>query len=155
MSELIDEKSIISPKNYAEIKKMMLSSDEASVTVGLSILEQSDYNKSELYILLALKQTFKEAFASVEKFKEKAPELADKVLESIEMNNVDITKLAFKEIYNLAMKRNIKEEIEFMLDILRDELVSLLTEFGYEFTTFTDILIRPKGWISEHDTTLS
>ena len=144
----VTEKSIVSPSNYAEIKKMLLG-EEADVNLALTILEQSSYEESKVYILCVLKECFKETFGSGSKFKELAPELADVVIASISTSDADITKLVFKEIYDIAIKRDNKVELEFILDILKDELVALLGEFGYDFINFTDVMIKPKGWEKE------
>jgi hypothetical protein len=132
MSE-VNEKSVVSADNYNQIKEMLTSNDEGSVTVAITILEQSDYDKSEVFLMCILKDCFRETFGSASKFKELAPELSEKVAERLKKEDLDITKLSFKEIYELAVSRNIPAEIEFTLTILRDELVELLKEFGYDF----------------------
>jgi hypothetical protein len=142
----VTEQSVVSADNYASIKEMMLSNDEASVNVALTILEQSNYEKSEVYLMCILKDCFRDAFGTAAKFKEVAPALAEKVTERLHKDDLDISKLSFKEIYELALKRNVPEEIEFTLTILRDELVELLKEFGYGFVDFTEVLIKPMGW---------
>lgn len=145
MSKL-SEKSIISKENFNELKNMILSNDEASVNLALTILEQSDYESSEIYIMCMLKDTFKEAFGSVSTFKEKTPILAEKITKSLDVEDVDITQLSSKQVYNRAIKRDIQEEMEFILELLRNDLMSLLSTMGYEFVNFTEVLIKPKGW---------
>ena len=145
MSKL-SKKSTISTENFAELKTMMLSNDEASVNLALTILEQSDYETSEIYIMCIIKDSFKEAFGTVSSFKEKTPILAEKITEGLGIDNVDITRLSFKHVYNRAIKREVQEELEFVLELLKNDLVSLLSTMGYDFINFTDVLIKPKGW---------
>lgn len=142
----VTKKSTVSAENYAEIKNMMLSNDEASTTLALTILEQSDYEKSEVYIMCMLKDCFREAFGTAQKFQELSPILSKKVTNALEVSDIEITKLSFKEVYDLAIKRNIRGEAEFALDLLRNELVLLLKDIGYDFTDFTEVLIKPQGW---------
>ena len=142
----LSEKSVISQENFIELKTMMLSNDEASVNLALTILEQSDYELSEIYIMCMLKDTFKEAFGSVSSFKEKTPELAEKITKSLDVEDIDVTRLSSKHIYDHAIKRDNQEELEFILELLKNDLLSLLSTMGYEFVNFTDVLIKPKGW---------
>jgi hypothetical protein len=145
MSKL-SKKSVISQENFTELKTMMLSNDEASVNLALTILEQSDYDTSEIYIMCIMKDSFKEAFGTVTSFKEKTPILAEKITQGLGMDDVDITKLSFKHVYDRAVKRDIQEELEFVLELLKNDLISLLGTMGYDFINFTDVLIKPKGW---------
>lgn len=142
----VNAQSVVSAENYEQIKEMMLSNDEASVNLAITIMEQSDYEKSMIYIMCILKDCFRDAIGTVQKFKELSPVLSEKVTEHLENDDCDVTKLSFKQIYALAEKRNNQEECEFMLDIVVEELKLLMGEFGYEFQNFTEVLIKPKGW---------
>jgi hypothetical protein len=145
MSKL-SKKSIISKENFDELKDMLLCNDEASVNLALIILEQSHYEQSEIYIMCLLKDTFSKAFGSLSSFKEKTPILAQNIIDSLDIDDVDITRLSAKCIYDKATKRNIQEELEFILELLKNDLVNLLDNMGYDFINFTDVLIKPKGW---------
>jgi hypothetical protein len=145
MSEL-SKKSVISEENFEELKNMMLSNDDASVNLALTILEQSDYAQSEIYIMCMLKDTFSKAFDSVSSFKDKTPILAQNITDSLDIEDVDITRLSSKHVYERAVKRDVQKELEFVLGLLKVDLVNLLDNMGYDFVNFTEVLIKPKGW---------
>ena len=147
----VTEQSVVTSNNYKSIKEMLISNDEASQTLALTILEQSDYDKSEVYIMCILKDCFRTAFGTVKKFEEVSPTLFKKVTNTIKTEDVEIAKLSFKEVYDLAVKRNIEEEINFILKIFKDELIDLFTDMGYQFVHFTDILVKPKGWEEDQE----
>lgn len=142
----VNEQSVVTQDNYEEIKKMLLSNDDASKNLALTILEQSDYEKSELYIMCVIKDCFRESFGSVEKFAEMSPVLSEKIAQKLSEEDVDMAKLSFKEIHRMVMKKGDLEEVEFVMTIFRDELIELLSEMQFEFVEYTDVLVKPKGW---------
>lgn len=146
----VNSQSIVSKDNYDEIKNMLTAPDEASKVLAITILEQSDYKESEVYILTVLKDSFRDAFSSTSEFQKQAADLSIKVCDSLGEQGADIVTLSYKEIYAIAIKRDKKEEIEFILDCLSVELIKSLEAFGYEFMEFTDVLIKPKGWMKEY-----
>lgn len=147
----VTERSVVSGENYKQIKEMLIGNDEASKTVALTILEQSDYEQSEIYVMLVLKDAFRTAFGTAAKFKELSPVLADKVTKSLKEEDIEIAKLSFKEIYDLAMKRNIQEEIDFILMIFQEQMYELFSDMGYQFVNYTEVLVKPKGWFAAQE----
>jgi hypothetical protein len=145
MSEL-SNKSVVSKDNYYELKNMMLSDDLASVTLAVTILEQSDYELSEIYIISLIKDTFSKVFKKTDAFKEQCPELYENVANSVYVDGADLTVLSSKHIYNTALKKGNQEELEFVLNLLTKDLTELLSTMGYGFVDYTDVLIKPKGW---------
>jgi hypothetical protein len=148
--EEVIKQSVVDNNNYGKIKEMLLSTDEASRNVGLTILEEADYSESEVYVLCIVKDCFREAFGSVSSFKELTPTLFEKITKSITVENNDITNLSFKSIFDKAMERGKETEIEFILNIFRDELVELLREFNYTFMDFMELTLKPIGWEAEN-----
>ena len=142
----VTEQSVVTAENYKNLKQMLVSNDEGSKTLALTILEQSDYDKSEIYIMCILKDCFRTAFGTVKQFQEVSPILAQKVTDNLKKEDVEVAKLSFKEVYDLAIKRDIQEEIDFILGVFQAELHELFTDMGYVFTQFTDVLVKPKGW---------
>ena len=141
MNEVMTQ-SIVSSDNYIEIKNMLKSNDNGSKNVALSILEQSDFEKSKLYILCALKETYpnvKEDFKS-----EMYRTLFDNVNTTLKDSATDISSLTFRKIYEIAVERDNKDEIAFMLSIFKDELLGLLKDYGFSFLEYLDIEIKPK-----------
>lgn len=143
----VNEQTVISMDNYKELEKMLTAEDQASSDLALTILEQSDYEESKVFLILLIKDCFQQVFGTVSDFETKTPTLAEKVKkELVKHSESDITKMSFKVIYDLAVTRGIQEETEFVLSILRDQLKCLLSDFDYEFVNYTDILIKPTGW---------
>lgn len=140
------ERSVVSADNYAEVKNMLLSNDESSTTLALSIMEKAEYSKSEIFILCLLKETFEKVFgrSDQKKFEEQYEELFKSVTGSIDKDSENITSLSFRSIYELAVKRAKKEELEFMMDIFKEELITMLKNYGFTFLEYLDITIKPK-----------
>lgn len=154
MSEL-HKGSVISNENFSELKHMMTSDDEASVNLALTILEQSNYEESEIYIMCIIKDAYDKVFGKLSEFKLRTPELSEKIIKSLSNTEQDITKLSFEYIYNLVIKRNKQEELEFVLSLLNDELIELLKTMGYQFVNFTDVIIKPQGWLQDVEAKLN
>jgi len=147
MSE-VTERSVVSCDNYAEIKNMLLSNDEGAKNVALTIMEQSDYKQSEIYILCLLKEAYSDVFGThgATKFEESCPDLYQNIVNSISDKGEDnISTLSFKVCFDIAMARNNKTEIDFMLGLFTTELTALLKEYGFEFLEYVDVFVKPKA----------
>ena len=117
MSE-VTERSVVSSDNYAELINMLKSNDEASQNLALTIMEQSDFDKSKIYLFCLLKETYKEVFGNDSKrFEEIYPELHRNVSHSLAEEATNISTLSFRKVYEIAVARNNKEELSFMLNV--------------------------------------
>lgn len=145
MSTLTSE-SIVSVENYAELKNMMLSKDKASAVMALTIMEQSDYEKSEVYLLTLFKETYVPLFASTgcAHKENEYPVLFQKVAKTLTDEDTTLASLSFKKVYEVALERDNKEELDFMLKILKGEIVTMFTEFGLTFLDLIDIELKVK-----------
>jgi hypothetical protein len=138
MNEII-KKSIISIDNYTEIKTMITSNDKASINMALTILEQVDFEESQVYIMCLVKEVFNSHLD-----KKSCPELYEKITNKLLEHNSDITNLSFRKIYEIVVSRKNKVELSFMLNIFKEELMSLLKDYGFSFLEFIDIELKPK-----------
>lgn len=141
----VQERAVLSADNYAEVVSMLKSNDDASVQMALTIMEQANFEDSQVYILCALKETFDKVFKNTEKFEKEYPVLHKSVTEKLLETESQLATLSFKRIFELATARKNKEEVEFMLRIFKDELVRLLTDYGFSFLEYLDIEIKPKN----------
>jgi len=141
----VTTQTVVSAENYAELKKMMLSNDDASKNMGMTILEQSEFDSSQIFILCMLKETFSEVFKNDSgKFESQFPVLHKKVSDLLKDEGTEISTLSFRKVYEVAQKRNNENEISFLLNVFKDELITLLLDYGFSFLEYLDITITPK-----------
>jgi hypothetical protein len=143
--ESVTTQSIVSPDNYAELKNMMLSNDDASKNMALTILEQSNFEISQVYILCLLKETFSDVFKNDKsKLEKEYPNLHKELTNALKDADSEITTLSFKKLYELSMSRKVEKEMNFLLNIFKEELIGLLKDYGFSFLEYLDITITPK-----------
>jgi hypothetical protein len=143
--EAVTTQSIVSPDNYAELKNMMLSNDDASKKMALTILEQSNFETSQVYILCLFKETFSDVFKNdTSRLENEYPELHKRLIAALKDGDTEISTLSFRKIYELSASRKVEAEMEFLLNIFKDELINLLTDYGFSFLEYLDIRITPK-----------
>ena len=143
--ETVTTQTVVSPDNYAELKNMMLSNDDASKKMALTILEQSNFETSQVYILCLLKETFSDLFKNdTSKLESEYPELHKGLTEALKDDDTEISTLSFRKIYELAATRKTEAEMNFLLEIFKEELIGLLKDYGFSFLEYLDITITPK-----------
>jgi len=141
----VTAQTVVSAENYVELKSMMLSNDKASKNMALTILEQSEFEKSQVYIMCMLKETFSDVFKNDSlEFEKEYPQLHKAVAEKLKDEDTEISSLSFRKIYEITQKRKNEEELEFLLNIFKEELISLLVDYGFSFLDYLDITITPK-----------
>lgn len=140
----VSERSVVSADNYHELKNMILSNDEASKTLALAILEQSDYEASEIYILCLMKETQKSLFNSGKTFKDDFPDLYNRVADRLLEEATEISTLSFRKVYEIGVKRNKQDEIAFLVNIFSEEVKNLLKDYGFSFLDYFDLKLTPK-----------
>jgi uncharacterized lipoprotein YehR (DUF1307 family) len=78
--------------------------------------------------------------------KDEASQLYDKI--QAKCKDLQDWKLSYEYIYKIAVERaadiNNKHEIEFLLDLFKNELLGLLTQYGFTFLEHLDIEIKQK-----------
>lgn len=153
MNTEITEKSILSADNYEELLKLLTCNDEGSITMALTILEQSDYEKSEVYILCIMKNVYDDLFkgSKSSKLESDYPVLFTNINTRLRDQATDVSTLSFRKIFEITRERNITEELIFMLDVFRDDLKILLEEFGFEFVKDLEVVLRPIGFPDPRD----
>ena len=143
MSETQDL-AVLNSENYKNVLGMLTSKDEGSIQVAYSALEHMDYEKSEVYIFCILKQANEEISNLDTIVRDKAPKLYEKLQEYSKAQNENILTFSFKKIFMRAQEREREDEVEFLLGLFKNELVTLLTDYGLSFLEYLDIEIKPK-----------
>jgi len=155
-----EKRVIINEENYNDIKELLVSADHGSIKVGLSILEEAEYKRSEIYILCLLKEAFQ-----LPTFKFSLHELADdypilftKTTRSVDVretwtrskkdtqaNGVTVeTSLSYRVLYDLSLERDNPIATKFIINLFKDDLVNFLQNYGFSFLEYLDIEIKPK-----------
>lgn len=141
----VTDKAVFNNENYAEVKTMLLSNDEASINLALTILEQCDWEESQVYILSIIKENFETVFKnSASSLASKCPELSAKISDLLADRATNISTLSFRKLFEVAVVRNREEEIEFMLNHFKDKLMKTLIGMGFDFLEFLDIEVKRK-----------
>lgn len=145
MSE-IAERSVINAANFFEISNMITSNDKKSQELGLSILDQADYEKSVIYILCVLKET--EICKSGTRLKDDYPNLYARIEETISSNKSseleNVEEFKFETVYNMCNRSNSKEGLEFILGRFTHEINQLMSSYGFEFLNYLQVKVLPK-----------
>jgi len=145
---MIAEKlSILNKDNYNSVYNMITSEDGGSKVVGFSVLENVNYEESEIFLLCMLKQ-LNENNVNMYTIKTEANALYLKLEDYCKNKSIIDLKISFRNIYERAVERSEtkenKSEIEFLLNIFKNELLELLTQYGFTFLEYLDIEIKQK-----------
>ena len=145
---MIAEKlSVLNKDNYNSVYDMITSKDKGSTTVGFSVLENVNYEESEIFLLCMLKQLNNNS-VTMHTIKTEATLLYNKLENYCNSKGVTDLKISFKYIYERAIERSVdkdnKNEIKFLLDLFKNELIELLTQYGFTFLEYLDIEIKQK-----------
>ena len=127
----------INESNYNKIYNLLNCKDEPSINVGLSILEECDINKSIVYILYLLKQMKSSNLGHIRQ--DDYPKLVKHFIDNF---NGDF-KLSYKQIYDVAKEKSLEEKT-FITNKFGNELKEFLTEYGFNFLTEFDIILKQK-----------
>jgi hypothetical protein len=127
----------INENNYNKIYNLLNCKDEPSINIGLSILEESDINKSIIYILYLLKQM---EFSNLGHLRQDDyPKLVQHFIDNFDGD----FKLSYKQIYDIAKEKSLEEKT-FIANKFGNELKEFLTEYGFNFLTEFDIILKQK-----------
>ena len=144
-----EKRVIINEENYNDIKELLVSADHGSIKVGLSILEEAEYKRSEIYTLCLLKEAFQlPTFKfTLNDLSNDYPILFTKTTRSIEVREsckpVE-TALSYRLLYELSLKRNKPKETKFVINLFKEELLTFLKNYGFSFLEHLDVEIKPK-----------
>ena len=59
-------------------------------------------------------------------------------------SSISIANISFRTIYETAVERNNKNELSFVLNLFKRDLISILQDYGFSFLEYLDIEIKPK-----------
>lgn len=137
--------SIISAENYNEVKELLLSVDEASAEIGRTILENVDYDESEIYILCLIRECMKVTFKdNVRVFATNYPILYEKVKTKASENTYDIGNLSLRKIYEIAMQKKNPKDLAFICNCFEKDLIDILKKYGLSIVDYVTITVTPK-----------
>ena len=147
-------KTLINELNFDNVLELMNSKDDKSKVLGLTILENSDINKSYIYLLLLfnnwidiptrtnngdLISTKSNFINNMKQFDDKFDEhnVSYKFIYSYIKDN---EKKLLKDLSSEELKKCKK----FVIKNFNDELVTLLKNFNYDFFDEFDLIITEK-----------
>lgn len=148
-----EEKKLLNQDNYANVLAMLTSNDSGSIRVGYSVLENVDFEESQIFIFCMLNQVNDKVSGFSNTLKEEAPTLLEKLNEYGRTIGTDEITLSFRKIYEAAVKRDKKSELLFLINLFSDKLKDVLIEYGFNFMEYFDIVVKPK--VSDQSTNVS
>lgn len=120
--------SVLSLEKFAQIKKMIQSSDPENQMLALQLLEQYDFVSNGAFILFCKKYSSSDN----DFWKEHAPTTYSQI-ESIKVINVE-RNLTFKDILMALNEINASyTQVKFFLDTFSEYLKNQLTVMGFDF----------------------
>lgn len=124
---------------FDNVLAMLNSVDTENRVVGLSCIDNVDFNTNLVYIMLLKKQGDK---ATTADWKEHAPKTTQMLTSmGVNMDNA----LTYKQILEILVKRNVPpEDIQFYLDKFVRTLHTSIKGLGYEFIDSLEINLKLK-----------
>lgn len=134
----MEKKIVITKESYDSIARMLNSNDEENQVVGLTTIENIDFKKNLVKILL-LKKT---CDVTVDIWKKHAPKTCAK-LKKIGTDPSGIE--TYKSLLAVLIKNNAdKNDIQFFLDIFSEHIFKSIKGLGFDFIEDTEITIKLK-----------
>ena len=126
----------LNQETHESMLAMMNSTDKENMVVALNCIENVDFDKSLVYILLLKKFSN----ASAEDWKSNAPKVSAK-LKALE---VDVDKpINFKKILQIIVQRKVpKDDIQFYLDRFGGYLFTTIKDMGYNYVESIEIKLK-------------
>lgn len=134
---MTEEKVYLNEENFDGVKQMLTSNDEGSHEVAYTLLNNLDYEDNKVFIFCLFKDLNNENYFPNGT---KMPELT----KAIEIDKISIANISFRTIYETAVERNNKNELSFVLNLFKRDLISILQDYGFSFLEYLDIEIKPK-----------
>ncbi len=128
----------VTPESYLNILGMANSPDKENQIVALSLIENLDYKKNLVYILVLKKQ----ATMTSEAWKEHAPSIYKKMVSG----GVDPDKvISYKKILNLLLDNSTSQEhFDFYTTSFAKHMKESIKNIGYEYVDDLEITIKLK-----------
>lgn len=132
------ETLIIDKERYKNLLNMLNAPDAENAVVALQSLENMDFEKNRMQILMLKKNS--KVLSSF--WKEQAPVL----YANIEALGVDPEKIiTYKGLLTLIKEQGRKqEEIQFYVDVFQDYLLEEMQALGYSFLEEVEIIVKFK-----------
>ncbi len=148
-------KTIVNELNFDNILELINSEDEKSKVLGLTILENSDINKSYIYLLLLYNNWIE--IPKITYFNKDLLSTKDNFITNMKNfdDKFDENNVSYKFIYSYIkdneqelLKNLSTEEIKkfkkFIIKKFNVELITLLKNFNYNFFDEFDLIITEK-----------
>lgn len=135
MSEQVTE---ITRETYPNVLAMANSPDKENQIVALSLVENLDYKKNLIFILILKKQSN----ITADTWKEHAPTVYKKMSTSgIDPDQI----ISYKKVLNVLLDNKASEDhIQFYLDSFAEHMKSSIRNIGYEYVDDLQITIKLK-----------
>ncbi len=143
------EQITLNAETYDNILSMINSVDQENKTVALSCIENVDFSKNLVYIMLLMKQ----GTATPEDWRTNAP----KIYEMLQSAGLDPTSvLTYKEIIHKLVARKVPpEDIGFYMDKFINHVHSSIKNLGYDYIEKINITLKLKTPDGEQIRTIS
>ena len=104
--------------------------------------------KNSISFLLCMLKQLNANSVNMHTIETEATILYNKIESYCKNKSITDLKISFRNIYERAVERSVdkdnKNEIEFLLNIFKNELLKLLTQYGFTFLEYLDIEIKQK-----------
>lgn len=132
----MNTETTITKENFSNLLEMGKSSDKENHVVLLSLLENLDFDKNFVFILIIRKQTN----IAFELWKEHCPN----VITKLSSTGLDPSKSpTYKDMLRASLEVKAPEEdVQFLLKTLGDEIQTSIKSVGYDFVEKLDITIK-------------
>lgn len=131
------KKEVINKENYKSVLEMLNSSDEANIKMGISILENVDFNKNLTKILMLKKK----CNLSISQWQDYSAKLTKK----FKKIGVAEKPMLYKQILKLIIEnKQSAEDIQFFLDEFANHVFGTIKNLGFDFIEDIDISIKLK-----------
>lgn len=133
----------LSKEKYENIINMLLSDDQENVVLGLSILNELDFHKNIVEILLIKKHARK---TNAKLYEEHAPKLWE-YLKELENNNILNLKTQFTYKYVMSVLTKLdcnSDQLQFFMQDFSEYLYKQCVSMGFDFIERLDIKLKYK-----------
>ena len=150
-------KTLINEINFDNILELINSEDDKSKVIGLTILENSDINKSYIYLLLVFNKLNTINIENKSSYNKEIIKSTVNIIDKMKHfdKNFDPSNISYKFIQDYINKNEneLKKHIsfnelkkckKFILNKFSEELVDLLKKFNYNFFNEYNLIITEK-----------
>lgn len=124
--------------DFDSLNKMLMSSDKENATLAMSLLENINFKKNLVLILLLYKKTHHTPYTWLT--------AAPKVWLKMKSAGVSDTKpLTYKDILAIMQEKKVPaDQVELFVQSVNDTLKNDLAQYGYDFIDKIEITLKPK-----------